>query len=133
MRESVRPAVSVYGRSYVLIPSQLPRQVAAWLLVRHLTSIGSQVVLSETLGVYPLSVTGAEQIRENGDLSRTWVNGLDLLETAQYEPRWPSWRVVRGAVQDAAAEVLKPGFSSGTVSVVLDQFQELVDDLHNGE
>jgi ABC-type glycerol-3-phosphate transport system substrate-binding protein len=133
MADAFEEAISVYGRSYVIIESDLPQQVAAWLLVRSLTDLESQVTLAETAGYYPLSSSAIEPIKENGQLSRAWVNGLDLIETAVFEPRWPSWRSVRGVVQDAAAEVLKPGFAEGTVSVVLDQFQELVEELHQGD
>ena len=127
------PAISVYGRSYVIIESDQPHQVAAWLLVRSLTDLDSQVVLAETSGYYPLSESAVETIKANGELSRAWVNGLSLLDNAYYEPRWPSWGLVRGVVQDAVAEVVKPGFSVGTLSVVLDQFQELVEALHSGQ
>lgn len=127
------PAIGVYGRSYVIVESDLQQQVASWLLVKALTDLDSQVLLAETLGYYPLSVSAGDQIREDGELSRAWVNGLDLLETAYYEPRWPSWRMVRGVVQDAEAEVLSENFSVGTLSLVIDQLQELVEDLHSGQ
>jgi ABC-type glycerol-3-phosphate transport system substrate-binding protein len=127
------PAISVYGRSYVILESDLPQQVAAWLLVRSLTDLESQVRLAEAAGYYPLSSSAVEPLKENGQLPRAWVNGLELLENAYFEPRWPSWGSVRGVVQDAVAEVLKPGFSEGTVSVVLDQFQQLVEELHQGD
>jgi hypothetical protein len=58
---------------------------------------------------------------------------LELLESAYNEPRFSSWRVVRGVVQDAVAEVVRQGFAPGTLSVVIDQFQEIVDDLHFGD
>jgi ABC-type glycerol-3-phosphate transport system substrate-binding protein len=126
-------AISVYGRSYLVIESDLKQQIGAWLLVAWLTSVESQVYLAETAGYYPLSTVADEIIRENGEMPRAWVNGLELLESAYNEPRFSSWRVVRGVVQDAVAEVVRQGFAPGTLSVVIDQFQEIVDDLHFGD
>jgi len=65
-------------------------------------------------------------------MPEAWVNALVLLDNAYYEPRWASWAVVRGVVQDAAAEVLKPGFEVGTISAMLDQFTQTANDLNSG-
>jgi hypothetical protein len=111
----------------------LQQQIGAWMLVAWLTSIESQVHLAEAAGYYPLSISAGEVIRENSVLPRPWVDGLDLLETAYNEPRFSSWRVVRGVVQDAVREVVRQGFAPGTLSVVIDQFQEIVNELHYGE
>lgn len=124
-------AISIYGRSYLIVESDLEHQVGAWLLLAALTGTDSQVTLAEAAGYYPLSEEAETVLRENGEMPRAWVNGLALLEKANYEPRWPSWRSVRGVVQDAAAEVLREGFAPGTLSAVLDQLQELVADLHH--
>ncbi|MEN8242988.1 MAG: hypothetical protein ABFS17_13800, partial [Chloroflexota bacterium] len=126
-------AISVYGRSYLIIESGLQQQIGAWMLVADLTSTESQVQVAEAAGYYPLSAAAEETIRENGEMPPAWVNGLSLLEHAVNEPRDPSWRVVRGVVQDAVAEVLRLGFAPGTLSVVLDQFQELAEELGAGE
>jgi ABC-type glycerol-3-phosphate transport system substrate-binding protein len=125
--------ISVYGRSYLIIESDLPQQIGAWMLVSHLTNIDSQMWLAETAGYYPLSSAAGELLRDHGEMPPAWLAGLDLLDRAVNEPRDPSWRVMRGVVQDAAAEVLHPGFAPGTLSLVLDQLQELADDLHAGD
>jgi ABC-type glycerol-3-phosphate transport system substrate-binding protein len=125
--------ISVYGRSYLIIESDMRQQIGAWMLVAWLTSVESQVYLAEAAGYYPLSVVAEETIRENDVLPLPWIDGLDLLETAYNEPRFSSWRVVRGVVQDAVGEVVRQGFAPGTLSVVIDQFQEIVNDLHYGE
>jgi ABC-type glycerol-3-phosphate transport system substrate-binding protein len=125
--------ISVYGRSYLVVESHLQQQIGGWMLVAWLTSVESQISLAEEAGYYPLSAEAEEAIRENGVLPRPWVEGLDLLETAYNEPRFSSWRVVRGVVQDAVGEVVRQGFAPGTLSVVIDQFQEIVNGLHYGD
>jgi len=122
--------VSVYGSSYVMFQSTLEEQIAAWLFIREMTSEQNQTLLAETQSFLPLSRNVSAQLQADGSLPDAWLDALNLLEQGVYEPRFASWRVVRGVVQDAVAEVMDERFVPGTMSLFLKQLQELAADLH---
>jgi len=121
---------SVYGPSYVMLKSSLEEQIATWLFIRAMTSEQNQTLMAETHFFLPLSRQVSTQLQADGRLPGAWLDALDLLEQGVYEPRFTSWRVVRGVVQDAMTEVLDERFVPGTMSLFLKQLQELAADLH---
>ena len=122
--------VSVYGASYVMLQSSLEEQVASWLFIRAMTSEQNQAFLAKAHFYLPLSRAVSAQLQADGRLPDAWLDALDLLEQGVYEPRFASWRVMRGVVQDAVAEVMDERFVPGTMSLFLKQLQELAADLH---
>ncbi len=122
--------ISLYGASYVMFESSLEEQISAWLFIRWLSSAPNQVRFAETHHYLPLTREVSSRLQVQGDLPEAWRESLTLLEQAVYEPRFTSWRVVRGVVQDAVAEVMDERFAPGTMSLFLNQLEELVDSLH---
>ena len=69
-------------------------------------------------------------LQEEQDIPRPWLDALNLLDQAVTEPRFASWGVVRGVVQDALTEVMDERFDPGTISLFLNQLNDLVAELH---
>ena len=122
--------VSFYGTSYVILDSSIEEQIAAWLFIRAMTSTQNQLHLAETNLTLPLSREASAMLQEEQDLPRPWLDALNLLDQAVTEPRFASWGVVRGVVQDALTEVMDERFDPGTISLFLNQLNDLVAELH---
>jgi len=122
--------VSLYGTSYVILESTIEEQIAAWLFIRFMTNTQNQLHLSETTLTLPLSREVSAVLQEEQSLPLPWLDALNLLDLAVTEPRFASWGGVRGVVQDALAEVMDERFDSGTMSLFLNQLNELVAELH---
>jgi hypothetical protein len=95
-----------------------------------MTSESNQLHLAEADLYLPLSRQVSADLQAEGDLPQAWLDALDLLDQAVSEPRFSSWRVVRGVVQDALAEVMDERFVPGTMSLFLKQLQDLATELH---
>jgi ABC-type glycerol-3-phosphate transport system substrate-binding protein len=121
-----QPAISVSGQSYVIFETDPVSQTAAWLAVRYLTGAESQRMLAEQGLFLPLDRETAEVLADSKDLPGAWRAVPGLMETARYEPPLAAWRVVRSILQDAQAEVLDERFAIGTISLFMDQLQDLV-------
>ena len=122
--------ISLYGTSYVVIRSSVEQQIAAWLFIREMTGQQNQVILAESHFFLPLNRQVSAQLQADGSLPEPWLDALDLLEQAVSEPRFSSWWVVRGVLQDALAEVMDERFVPGTMSLFLQQLRDLVGELH---
>ncbi|MBN2044374.1 MAG: extracellular solute-binding protein [Anaerolineales bacterium] len=123
------PLVSLAGQSYVVLESDLKTQIAAWLLIRYLTSEESQMHLAEWGDYLPLTMNAAGQMRENEALPKGWRDALALLDQSVVEPPIQQWGILRSVLQDAQAEVLNERFAPGTMSLFLDQLDALADEL----
>jgi len=121
--------VSLYGTSYVILESSIEEQIASWLFIRAMTSTQNQLYLAETTLTLPLSREGSAVLQEEQSLPLPWLDALNLVDLAVSEPRFDSWGVVRGVVQDALNEVMDERFDTGTMSLFLNQLNELVAEL----
>jgi len=127
--DSEDPAVSVSGRSYVVMQSTTEQQIAAWLLVCELSGERSQAHMAQTRAYLPLDENAAIRIEGEGSLPDQWYQAAALLENAAAEPRLASWSVIRSVTQDAVSEVLSERFEPGQISLFFNNLIEMVDDL----
>lgn len=122
--------VSLYGSSYLVLEASIEEQIASWLFIRAMVSDQNQIQLAETNLYLPLNREVSARLQAEDTLPEPWLESLDLLERGVAEPRFASWRVVRGVVQDAVAEVMDERFVPGTMSLFLKQLRELAAELH---
>lgn len=117
--------MSVHGRSYVVVQSTIPQQIASWIAIQYLTSGSSQTSLAENNAYLPLTYSAAQDLVSRNALHPQWQQAVRLLDNAVVEPRLASWRVVRSIVQDAIAQVLDIRFDSGTLPLLIRQLTEM--------
>lgn len=122
--------ISVYGRSYVVLNSSLTEQVAAWFFIQYMTGERSQAYLSLMDGYFPLDRNTAARLQSEGEMPAQWMDSLDFLENARFEPRLASWGQVRAVVQDAAAEVLGDSATFDNLTLILRQLIKTAADLN---
>ena len=122
--------VSVYGPSYVMLPSTQEEQLAAWLFIKYMLEPANQVVLVESDGSLPISRSTVSLLRENTLVSSQWIAAVELLDYGRFEPRYQSWSKVRAALQDAANFLFTANFDPSTMSDLLDQLQATAEELH---
>ncbi|MEJ2757182.1 MAG: hypothetical protein P8046_01760, partial [Anaerolineales bacterium] len=127
--DSGDPAVSVSGRSYVIMQSTTEQQIAAWLVIQELVGERSQTHLALTQAYLPLDTNAAIRIEGEGGLPDQWYEAAGMLENAAAEPRLASWSVIRSVTQDAVGEVLSERFEPGQISLFFQDLIEMVDDL----
>ena len=125
-----QPAVPVYGPSFQLLESDPERQLAAWLLVKHLLSPESQGQLARASYFFPVT---PDSLPDLGNLTATypqWQQAYDLLEFAVPEPNLNSWRTVRWAVSDAATQLFRYYFTIDQVAQLAELLDDTAADLH---
>lgn len=125
------PAITVYGTSYVVLPSTPQKQLAAWLFIKWLLTPENQVQIVQTSGSFPLTtgaflsqVKGSESMLNYEQAHPVWSQALGLLEFARPEPPLASWELVRWSVFDAATQLYRSYFSVDQVP----QLTQLLDD-----
>jgi ABC-type glycerol-3-phosphate transport system substrate-binding protein len=124
------PAVPVYGPSYQLLESDPERQLAAWLLVKHLLSPASQAQLARASYFFPITPASLEELSTLTATYPQWQQAYDLLEYAIPEPNLPSWRTVRWAVSDAATQLFRYYFTIDQVAQLAELLDDTAADLH---
>ena len=125
------PVVSLLGQSYVILESDTETQIAAWLLIRYLTSPESQIKLAQS-GLYlPLDRNVATELQEDTAFPSAWRDALALLDQAVVEPYNRHWGGASVPAKYAQSEVLDERFVPGTMALFLDQLDKMVDDLES--
>ena len=106
---SGKPAIDIYGPSFVAFQSKPAKQLASWLFLKWLTSPEQQAQFIQASEGYPTrkSVSG---LLDTGDKPQ-WAAALKLIQSGETEPRLQSWSVVRWAVSDAATQLFRYYFT----------------------
>jgi ABC-type glycerol-3-phosphate transport system substrate-binding protein len=125
------PVISLSGRSYVILQSEIETQVAAWQLIKYLAGEVVQTEMAKR-GLYlPLDTVTASALARDTDLPRVWRESLPLLDNAVAEPPMRYWGVLRSVLQDAQAEVVGDRFVPGNMGLFLDHLDTLARDLQS--
>ncbi len=117
-----KPAITVYGPSFVVLSSTPQRQLAAWLLLKWIESPENQAKLIQASGFYPLRATVLDHLES--PMSEQWKQAVDALQDGQAEPALASWSTARWAVNDAVTQLYRYYFTMDQVpslALLLDQ------------
>jgi len=118
------PAITVYGTSYVVLPSTPPQQLAAWLFIRWLLEPENQAQMVQTAGTFPLRNSEREIMLNYEQAHPIWSQAVESLEFARPEPALASWELVRWSVFDASTQLFRSYFSADQVP----QLTQLLDE-----
>jgi ABC-type glycerol-3-phosphate transport system substrate-binding protein len=124
-------AIDVYGPSFQVLTSEAENQLASWLFIKWLTSPENQAELSQASGFYPVRATSLEHLDILPRTYPQWAEAVDLLSLARSEPAFPSWRVVRWAVSDAATQLYRYYFTIDQIPSLVRLLDRTANDLHS--
>jgi multiple sugar transport system substrate-binding protein len=128
---SGNPVIDVYGPAYVIFRSSPPRELAAWLFVKWLSSPENHARLAKAGYTLPLSKNEASVIRSMVGINTTWVTTFDYISLAVPEPSLQSWQQVRWAVSDASRQLYQWYFKADQVPNLVRLLNETANDLNS--
>lgn len=123
--------IDVYGPAFQILKTEETKQLASWLLIKWLTAPENQASLSQATGFYPVRRSSLEHIDLLPRTYPQWAEAVDMLSTARSEPSFPSWRIVRWAVSDAATQLYRYYFSIDQVPSLVRLLDRTANDLHH--
>jgi multiple sugar transport system substrate-binding protein len=126
-----RPAIYVYGPSYAIFETSEAEQLAAWLVVRWLSSPGEQARFIRASGTFPTRESVIEELGDFAAERPQWSAALDLLPFSRPDPPYASWRVVRWVVGDVGTQVFRSYFSPDRIPATLELMDETAAELHS--
>ena len=124
-----RTTMTVYGSSYIVIPSTSEQQLATWLFVRWLLSTDNQARWVQTTGMFPLRVSTLNLVADYAAAHPQWVEAVKLLPQGQGTPRLASWRLIRTALGDGFDFIFRVNLPVGQVPAILADMDKTVQDL----
>lgn len=126
------PAVDAYGTSYVMFASTPPQQLAAWLFLKWLAMPQNHARLVEVNGSFPLRASELSYLEGYKNRFPQWEAALKLIPSARGEPPFPSWGVVRWALNDATTQLFRSYFTTDQVTTLLNYLDRTAAELHLG-
>jgi len=125
-------AVDVFGTSFVILPSTPQRQLAAWLLIKHLMSPENHALLIEETSALPVRSSSLEKLEKFQDQFPQWKAALGLLALGRSEPFYGSWSMIRWALSDATRQLFRNYFSVDQVPDLIEYLDDTAAELHLG-
>ena len=127
----LQPAITVYGPSLGILRASPEEQLAAWLLVRWLTSPEEHARLVSASGSFPLQTAEIEALGDYPEQMPQWRAALELLPLARSEPPYRSWSVVRWVVADVGTQVFRSYFTAERIPATLELMDATAAELHD--
>jgi multiple sugar transport system substrate-binding protein len=122
-------ALVVYGSSYILLNSDDPDQLAAWLFVRWLLSPENQADWVNSVGYFPLQASTMSLLADYAAGHPQWAEAVNLLPQGRTTPELAAWRTVRVALGDGFTFMFRVDTPVGQVPTILAQMDAVVTDL----
>lgn len=128
---SGNPIIDVYGPAYVIFQSSPPRELAAWLFVKWLSSPEIHSRLAQAGYTFPISKNEATLIKSISGVNTTWLATFDFISFAMPEPSLQSWQQVRWAVSDASRQLYQWYFKDDQVPDLMKLLDATAADLNS--
>ena len=127
---SSEAAIAAFGPSFMVFQSKPDRQLAAWLLIKWLTSPASQARIAQASAHFPVRASSLEVMDLLPRTYPQWGVAASFLSSARPEPPFASWRIVRWAVSDASTQLFRYYFEVDQVPQLIKLLDETANDLH---
>ncbi len=128
---SEEAVISVYGPSYVIFAGTPEENLAAWLVIKWLSSAEQQAEIIEAHGSFPTRVSTLDLLDSYARKNPQWAAAQDLLANAQPEPGLESWKVVRWILGDVGTQIFRYYFTADRIPATLELMDETAAELHN--
>lgn len=125
-------AVSVYGPSFLILPSSPAEQLAAWVFIKWLVSPENQARLVQASSAFPIRRSVLDNLATYQRLHPQWAEAASLLTKARAEPAHPSWETVRWALSDASTQLFRSYFTIDQLPSLLALLDRTADELYAG-
>jgi ABC-type glycerol-3-phosphate transport system substrate-binding protein len=120
-------AVNVFVLSLAVVNTSEKEQIATWMFLKYLLSPETQATWATFSDTYPVRISAGEIGEAEGVGGPKWERGFNLLFYGKTEPPVPSWPLVRRAVGDAFADILRSPPQS--IPGILKKLEDLADEL----
>ena len=127
------PGIPVYGPAFQILESDPEKQLASWLAIKWFTSPENQARLAEASKMAPVRLSSLEQLDRLTSTYPQWAKSVELLDQANPEPAYKSWRIVRWAVSDAATQLYRSYFTIDQVPALVRLLDRTANDLHQDD
>lgn len=127
-----RTSISVYGPSFLVIPSSPKEQLAAWVFIKWLVAPENQARLVQASSAFPLRKSVLDHLSTFQDHNPQWAQAVQLLSAAQAEPLEESWGTVRWALSDASTQLFRSYFTIEQLPGLLSLLDQTAAELHMG-
>jgi len=123
--------INVSGPSFVIFTGTLEENLAAWLVIKWLSSPEQQARFIEARGTFPTRASAMDFLGSYARENPQWTAAQELLAKAQPEPGLESWRVVRWILGDVGTQLFRYYFTPDRIAATLDLMDETAAELHN--
>jgi multiple sugar transport system substrate-binding protein/sn-glycerol 3-phosphate transport system substrate-binding protein len=122
--------IDVYGPSYVIFAGTPQENLAAWLVIKWLSSSEQGAKISAARGTFPIRASALEYLDSYANENPQWAAAQELLTVAQSEPGFESWKVVRWILGDVGTQIFRYYFTPDRIPATLELMDETAAELH---
>jgi multiple sugar transport system substrate-binding protein len=123
--------IDVYGPSYVIFAGTPEENLAAWLVIKWLSSAEQQAQIIEARGTFPTRASTLDFLDSYARNNPQWAAAQDLLANARPEPELESWKVVRWVLGDVGTQIFRYYFTPDRLPATLELMDETAAELHD--
>ncbi len=123
--------INVNGPSFVMFAGTPEENLAAWLVIKWLSSPEQQAKFIEAHGTFPTRASAMDFLGSYARENPQWAAAQELLAEAQPEPGLESWRVVRWILGDVGTQIFRYYFTPDRIPATLELLDETAAELHS--
>ena len=121
--------LTVYGSSFVILPSSDKEQLASWLFISWMLKPENDARWVQTMGFFPLRTSTMNLLADYQATHPQWAEAVKLIPEAQIQPQLASWRNVRVMLSDGFDYMFRMNIPSGQIAAVLAQMESTSHDI----
>ena len=106
------------------------KQLASWIFMKYFTEAQNQASWIEESGYFPTRLSTSKFLATYIVDHPIWTQSLNYLAYGKFEPRFESWSLIQGVLQDASARVFQEGFTVDQIPALLEQLDTTAVELH---
>jgi ABC-type glycerol-3-phosphate transport system substrate-binding protein len=123
--------ITVFGPSFAIFAGSPEENLAAWLLIKWLSSPEQQAKIIEARGTFPPRASTLDFLASYARENPQWAAAQELLVNAQSEPGLESWKVVRWVLGDVGTQTFRYYFTPDRIPATLELMDETAAELHD--
>jgi multiple sugar transport system substrate-binding protein/sn-glycerol 3-phosphate transport system substrate-binding protein len=123
--------IDVYGPSFVIFAGTPQENLAAWLVIKWLSSSEQGAKIAAARGTFPTRASSLDHLDSYASENPQWAAAQELLAVAQPEPGLESWNVVRWILGDVGTQLFRYYFTPDRIPATLELMDETAAELHD--
>ncbi len=122
------PRLNVYGPSLSILRSTPEKELAAWLLLKHLSTPAAQARWAAASQYLPVHPAAAEFLTETFADYPPFESANQLLASARFEPNFPGYEDVRVLIGEALLDIARGADVETTLNSLNNQANTILQD-----